>query len=544
MPDKFGALDLQAMDYTFGQTLKNLPDIITRNVITLDAAHKAYDYFFENIYKSVPVCLWSHHNQFTALRQSSPLLFLCIVAVASRWTSDYATYQHLTSHLMRAVSDRVVFHGEKSLHNVQALLLISAYSPTTARFEHTQAWMLRRMAINMAIDININRHSVEDDLESADSLSNPEHLTRYDQKRTWLLCFACDIAYAMGMRRPLCVSWNRCLDDFLKDVEIAAKRSPPGLVLEEEAELLNRVRLHRIMYRVMENLQTYDIIMKRTTLDSSIEYILRGFNREMDDFWIGIPPWQKNDHLLIHYYYAKAFLNELSIIIINHEGYTGEDGKNGQVVTLDKAVLAAPTNYVSLSLAITSSREVLQAAHRYAKTQELGRSSDYVFFMILYASMMFIKVGAKVAIHKRRSAMGHYEADARMLMVSDVVGSRKEYDDVLDLAVEALATAAPADGVHIAANFHKMVRAVAKAFSQKIEACVPEMPPTPAESGQSMGNVNEAATPVMDLADVNVGPATWGGTAAASLPIDIAADLAAGDLSWLTNDSWWRDMFP
>lgn len=87
-------------------------------------------------------------------------------------------------------------------------------------------------------------------------------------------------------------------------------------------------------------------------------------------------------------------------------------------------------------------------------------------------------------------------------------------------------------------------RAVAKAFSQKIEACVPEMPPTPAESGQSMGNVNEAATPVMDLADVNVGPATWGGTAAASLPIDIAADLAAGDLSWLTNDSWWRDMFP
>jgi hypothetical protein len=153
-------------------------DVIDRGDLTMESATKMFNYWRNQMCPSNPMVIFSPTIDAQEVRKTRPITFLTILAAASAAVQPSAQ-PALTIEVNRQISERVLFHGDKSLDLIQAMLLNSQYyvRPRTARdlaFNHNI------VAANvMALELGIGKRSK--------MKRNPKE--DVELCRTWLSCY-------------------------------------------------------------------------------------------------------------------------------------------------------------------------------------------------------------------------------------------------------------------------------------------------------------------------------------------------------------------
>lgn len=160
----------------------NYVDVVDRGDMTMETATSLYTFWRDQMCSSNPIVVFAANITAEMVRRTRPITFLTILTVASAVTLPSAQ-PALTIELNRQISERVLFHGDKSLDLVQAMLLNSQYyvRPRSARDLAFNQNI--HAAIIMALELGIGKRSKlkrtpKEELELC---------------RTWLACYQASI---------------------------------------------------------------------------------------------------------------------------------------------------------------------------------------------------------------------------------------------------------------------------------------------------------------------------------------------------------------
>jgi hypothetical protein len=157
-------------------------DVVDRGDMTMEFATTLFCYWRDNMCEINPIVVFPPGADAQEIRKARPMTFLTILTVASAVIKPSAQ-PALTIEINRQISERVLFHGDKSLDLIQAMLLNSQYyvRPRTARdlaFNHNV-----QAASVMALELGIGKRSKV--------VRSPEE--EVELCRTWLACYQSNI---------------------------------------------------------------------------------------------------------------------------------------------------------------------------------------------------------------------------------------------------------------------------------------------------------------------------------------------------------------
>jgi len=162
-------------------------DVVERGQLSEEAAWASFDYFLRNICPTAPMIAFPCGTKAQDVRTSKPMLFLAILTIASPAVAPLAQ-PNLVIELNRQLSERVLFHGERSLDLVQAILLYVEF--------YSRPWHGKDLAFNqyihaalvMCLDLGISRRArMNHSRDGVDVTEVP---------RTWLACYHAASRYA------------------------------------------------------------------------------------------------------------------------------------------------------------------------------------------------------------------------------------------------------------------------------------------------------------------------------------------------------------
>lgn len=154
-------------------------DVIERGELTIESATAMFNYWMEEMCPSCPIVVFPPGTGPQEIRTKRPITFLTILAITSPKIEPSAQ-PSLTVELNRQICERVLFHGDKSLDLVQAMLLNCSYyiRPRSARdlaFNQNIS-----SAIVMGLEIGIGKRS---------KLKPSSPIEELELCRTWLACY-------------------------------------------------------------------------------------------------------------------------------------------------------------------------------------------------------------------------------------------------------------------------------------------------------------------------------------------------------------------
>ncbi|KAG1733649.1 uncharacterized protein EDB91DRAFT_1300017 [Suillus paluster] len=162
-----------------------LPHILTRDVVTVKDVENLFKLYFDKMNFSTslldPIL---HTPQYVVMR--SPFLFTVVCAVASRfYTERPGLYAEVMRYAQLAAGTALIT-GPKNEEMCLAYILLQLYPVPSRRWEEDRSWMYLGVAIRLAQDLNLNRHTTATPLN--------EHHARVllNRTRVWINCFNLD----------------------------------------------------------------------------------------------------------------------------------------------------------------------------------------------------------------------------------------------------------------------------------------------------------------------------------------------------------------
>jgi hypothetical protein len=101
-------------------------DVVDRGLLSMETATAMYVHWRDNMAPKAPLVSFSASADVQEIRKTRPMTFLSILNIASPVISP-SQQPALTTEISRQFSDRVFFHGDKSVDLIQALLLSSQF---------------------------------------------------------------------------------------------------------------------------------------------------------------------------------------------------------------------------------------------------------------------------------------------------------------------------------------------------------------------------------------------------------------------------------
>ena len=153
-------------------------DVVDRGDLTMETAAAMFRHWRDNMCPSNPIVVFPPNLDPQEVRKNRPITFLTILAAASAAIQPSAQ-PALTIEINRQISERVLFHGDKSIDLIQAMLLNSQYyvRPKTAR---DLCFNYNIQGANvMALELGIGKRSK--------MKRSPEE--EVELCRTWLACY-------------------------------------------------------------------------------------------------------------------------------------------------------------------------------------------------------------------------------------------------------------------------------------------------------------------------------------------------------------------
>ncbi|TQS38496.1 hypothetical protein Golomagni_00995 [Golovinomyces magnicellulatus] len=288
-------------------------DVIDRGLLTLEIASNIFNCYVEKMASHMPIVVFTPGTTSTAVRKSSPILFLAILSASC--SMDYPHLQKtLTNEIMSIYADCVFFSGNKTMELVQALQVSSLWYLPPLNFEEFKLFQLVHIAVIMAIDIGMGRNN---------KLSKPrvvgksrDHI-RYksthpdsetiEARRTWLGCYWLCCNSSIILRRPNLIRWT----PFIVDCVDLLENSP--LALPSDKILCQWVKSQHIAEEIGMQFSMDDPIASVNFADSQVQYSLKGFERDLEKWRVESKPetmtlalLKMNEHFIYLYMHEVA----------------------------------------------------------------------------------------------------------------------------------------------------------------------------------------------------------------------------------------------
>jgi len=127
-------------------------DIIDREILTLECATVAFDYFVGSMLHHFPIVVFPSDATAVSVRKSKPVLFLAILNAASGTFESRDLQRTINYELMKVMSDKILMIGEKSLELIQAVQLMMVWYYPPGKFEELKHYqyvcLIRASSLN------------------------------------------------------------------------------------------------------------------------------------------------------------------------------------------------------------------------------------------------------------------------------------------------------------------------------------------------------------------------------------------------------------
>lgn len=166
----------------------NYVDVIERGDLSMDTAASMFKYWMKEMSPKCPIVVFPAATEAQEIRTRRPMTFLTILTVTSSVLLPSAQ-PALTVELNRQIAERVLFHGDKNLDLIQAMLLNAQY------------YIRPRSARDMAFNQNINAATVmclELGIGKRSKLKRTP-AEEVELCRTWLACYHASTRYVASV---------------------------------------------------------------------------------------------------------------------------------------------------------------------------------------------------------------------------------------------------------------------------------------------------------------------------------------------------------
>ncbi|EXJ88469.1 hypothetical protein A1O1_05399 [Capronia coronata CBS 617.96] len=244
-------------------------DVIDQGVLSMESATAMFDYWAHNITKICPTVVFCPGTEAKDVRLQRPMTFLAIVSVVSPLIEP-SVQPTLSVELNRQLSERVLFHGDKSLDLTQALLIHcqNYMRPRGARDLSFNQYI--HCAIVMCLDLGIGKRS------KVDRSRRPSERT--ELARTWLGAYVCAIGVSTILRIPSFIKFNSRIEECL----MILSTSP--FVVPSDKWLCKLVRLLHIAEEVSIMFNMDDPGAELNFTEPRTQHQLKYFQRQLQQW--------------------------------------------------------------------------------------------------------------------------------------------------------------------------------------------------------------------------------------------------------------------
>ncbi|KIV84984.1 hypothetical protein, variant [Exophiala sideris] len=356
------------------QAKDNYVDVVERGLLSMDTAVTMFDYWTHKMCTTCPIVVFAPSTKVQEVRERRPMTFLAILAITSPVVMP-SIQPDLTVDLARQLSERVLFHGEKSVDMVHALLMHASYyiRPRNARDLAFNQYI--STAIVMSYETGIGKRS---NIRRGMPLAQ-----KIESARTWLSVFHASISTCTIMRTPSNVRTDARFDECLQILDNAQDAPTPNKWLCAMA------RLSRIAQEVTEAFNMCDHGADLDFLDSRTQYQLKYFQRQLQD-WERSVDVDVDRRLLIH---QSSCINLYMHEIALHQDHNVDDFHHTHLDWERKESKNAIT-----SLHIDALTTLLQSSHKILDTYlsleaSCARSLPNLYIVWnAYAMVILIKI--------------------------------------------------------------------------------------------------------------------------------------------------------
>ena len=242
-------------------------DVIERGDLSVETATAMFKYWLQKMCATSPQVVFPPGTEMQDVRRRRPMLFLTIMTISSPMIQP-AAQPALTIELHRQLADRVMFHGEKSLDLVQALILNCQYymRPRTAR-DMSFNQSIHSAAV-MCLELGIGKRSPTERTRSP--------IEELELRRTWLACYQVASVVTILLRLPSLIKYSKHISECLKYVNSSPYAQP------SDRWLCALVRLQRLLEEVAVAFDMDDPAGKVNFLEAKTQYQLKSFERELE----------------------------------------------------------------------------------------------------------------------------------------------------------------------------------------------------------------------------------------------------------------------
>ena len=174
---------------------EDIQDLIGDEVDS-ETAERIFERFMDSHLDNLPILAFSPGTKATYVRESRPLLYLAILAVAGTSHLPATVIRKLFKALQTRIAEDVLVKGHKSIEHVQVLQTACFWYKPASTFQKHTFYQLLNMAANMAIELGLGRPGSRNRLMSSDDqepylhwvLPNPDSI---ECRRAWLVCYYC-----------------------------------------------------------------------------------------------------------------------------------------------------------------------------------------------------------------------------------------------------------------------------------------------------------------------------------------------------------------
>ncbi|KAI5846096.1 hypothetical protein BZA05DRAFT_476208 [Tricharina praecox] len=174
------------------------PDVLARQVLTLETATTLYTHFISSMLPHFP--FFTASSSMNACREDKPLLFLTMLSAAAASSGASELHATLLEEVYATLAARILHSGDKNLELVQAIITTVTWYHPPASIDQSRLWMLTMQAAAMAVELDLGIAA------------------EIDAVRALLVCYSCNGSISIVLRRPLFLRWGRRIEDALERV--------------------------------------------------------------------------------------------------------------------------------------------------------------------------------------------------------------------------------------------------------------------------------------------------------------------------------------
>jgi len=306
-------------------------DVIGRKLLGIEMAREIFYNYIENLVPHFPAVVFPPGTTADEVRREKPTLFLAILASASRMNHQ-DLHHALHKEVSRALAEKIMINGEKTLEMVQALLVTALWYYPPEHVHELKYCMLTHQAAAMAVEIGLGRKTVLSKSRGILSipramrpgehthpplgdrkhrLSNPPQVfvpgcTRVDSstlesRRTLLACYWTCCTVAMASRRPTMLRFTPFMAECIQELETNPKAE------KTDMNLANLVKMQKIAEDVGNEFAFDQVDAVVDLQEERVQLKLQEFNRRLKTWKDELPEKaQHRNTMTDHVVYSHA----------------------------------------------------------------------------------------------------------------------------------------------------------------------------------------------------------------------------------------------